>query len=106
MTTPANIKELNGAINDKYGLHWWLYPGDRSPVYYARGILGQYIICLPEEKIIIVRTGNKREPLFEVDTDKMIPENMVQLEGHPLDLIMYTKLAFLLDSQLKFQSKR
>lgn len=47
-----------------YGYMWWLY--DENPMkdqhaFYARGILGQYIIGVPEKNMIIVRLGHKRE---------------------------------------------
>lgn len=29
-------------------------------MFYARGILGQYILVIPDEKIILVRLGNER----------------------------------------------
>jgi CubicO group peptidase (beta-lactamase class C family) len=46
---------------DTYGLQWWIYPNHYGKsVYYARGILGQYIIIIPESKTIIVRLGHKR----------------------------------------------
>ncbi|MCS6822733.1 MAG: beta-lactamase family protein [Cytophagaceae bacterium] len=48
---------------DYYGYQWWLLPGYKgSNIFYARGILGQYIIAIPEQKKIIVRLGKKRGP--------------------------------------------
>jgi len=53
-------KENNQAI-EVYGFQWWIYPNKlNKKVYYARGILGQYIIVIPEEQLIIVRLGHKR----------------------------------------------
>lgn len=46
--------------NDYYGLHWWLIPHNNQKIFYARGILGQYIIVIPEKKIVIVRLGHVR----------------------------------------------
>ena len=44
-----------------YGLQWWIYPNRfNEKVYYARGILGQYIIMIPEKNMVIVRLGHKR----------------------------------------------
>ncbi len=30
-------------------------------IFYARGILGQYIICIPSKNMIIVRLGKERD---------------------------------------------
>jgi len=59
---PANlsIPEPESGTNDRYGLTWWLVKHKNQQVYYARGIKGQYIICIPNENIIVVRTGHKR----------------------------------------------
>ncbi len=47
--------------NQVYGLQWWIYPNEfNKKVYYARGILGQYIIVIPEEQLVIVRLGHQR----------------------------------------------
>jgi CubicO group peptidase (beta-lactamase class C family) len=47
--------------NEVYGFQWWIYPNaQQQKVYYARGILGQYIIVIPDKKLIIVRLGHKR----------------------------------------------
>lgn len=46
---------------DFYGYQWWMIPEYKDfKVFYARGILGQYIIVLPKQSIIIVRLGKKR----------------------------------------------
>ncbi len=59
--TPATyLKDKNGVAVDYYGYHWWLlnYRGMKMPV--ARGILGQYIIVIPEHNAIVVRLGHER----------------------------------------------
>lgn len=57
---PADLVLEDGKKNEKYGLKWWLTNFDNHKVFYARGILGQYIICIPDWDVIIVRTGHKR----------------------------------------------
>ncbi|ARS36556.1 serine hydrolase domain-containing protein [Pontibacter actiniarum] len=44
-----------------YGYQWWLLPDYKGQdIFYARGILGQYIIVIPEKDLIIVRLGKER----------------------------------------------
>lgn len=43
---------------DYYGYQWWIDPV-HPEIFYARGILGQYIIVIPSKKTIIVRLGKK-----------------------------------------------
>ncbi len=53
------IRDEEGEPCDYYGYQWWIrpaYPG----VFYARGILGQYIIVIPSKKMVMVRLGHKR----------------------------------------------
>ncbi|MCX2742109.1 serine hydrolase domain-containing protein [Pontibacter anaerobius] len=68
---PAYVKASltpNGLINsedgkkvDFYGYQWWLVPDYKGQdIFYARGILGQYIIVIPEKGIILVRLGRQR----------------------------------------------
>ena len=44
-----------------YGYQWWIIPDYKGHfIFYARGILGQNIIVIPDTKTIIVRLGKKR----------------------------------------------
>lgn len=45
-----------------YGYSFWLDPSKEEKVFYMRGILGQYVIVLPESDIVIVRLGHQRMP--------------------------------------------
>ena len=56
---PAHLL-YQGKANTIYGLHWWLATVAGKPVYFARGILGQYIFVLPHKNLVAVRLGNKR----------------------------------------------
>lgn len=58
---PVNINDTEGNTVDYYGFYWWLIPSYKGyDIFYARGILGQYIINIPEKNIIIVRLGKER----------------------------------------------
>ncbi|RIJ43153.1 serine hydrolase domain-containing protein [Pontibacter oryzae] len=55
------VSATTGEKVDFYGYQWWLIPKYKGQdIFYARGILGQYIIVIPEENIIIVRLGKER----------------------------------------------
>jgi CubicO group peptidase (beta-lactamase class C family) len=57
--TPCNIPDDSGLPCNYYGYQWWLCPGFPG-VFYARGILGQYVIVIPSKNVVIVRLGHKR----------------------------------------------
>ncbi len=58
--TPCRIPDETGRPCNYYGYQWWLIP-DEPGIFYARGILGQYIICIPKKNMVIVRLGEKRD---------------------------------------------
>jgi CubicO group peptidase (beta-lactamase class C family) len=53
------IPDGTGQPCNYYGYQWWIVPGSPE-IFYARGILGQYVIVIPSKKTIIVRLGKKR----------------------------------------------
>jgi CubicO group peptidase (beta-lactamase class C family) len=57
--TPCMIPDEQGVRCNYYGYQWWIIPS-RPEIFYARGILGQYIIVIPSKKMVIVRLGKKR----------------------------------------------
>lgn len=57
---PAPVLDENNSKNDKYGYQWWLMNHHNQRIFYARGIRGQYIFCVPDMNMIIVRLGHKR----------------------------------------------
>jgi CubicO group peptidase (beta-lactamase class C family) len=66
--------------NSRYSMRsWWLLQYKGAHYYYARGILGQYIIVLPEQHSVMVRLGKKRGDVDE--------------QGHPLDIYHYIDIA-------------
>jgi len=56
-TKPAELK--NGTINEEYGYSWWQAKAFGEHFFYARGILGQYIIVIPQKNLVIVRLGKE-----------------------------------------------
>jgi len=58
---PCNIPDVSGAPCKYYGYQWWIDP-EHQDIFYARGILGQYIIVIPKKNTIIVRLGKKTGP--------------------------------------------
>ncbi|MCU0433661.1 MAG: beta-lactamase family protein [Bacteroidia bacterium] len=60
---PAGLKRKDGSVCDDYGYSWWLIPNyNGHRIFYARGILGQYVLCIPDLDMIVVRLGQKRLP--------------------------------------------
>ncbi len=59
---PCGITTEKGKPCDYYGYQWWIDP-ENPEIFYARGILGQYIIVIPSQKIIIVRLGKTTSPI-------------------------------------------
>jgi len=57
---PCNIPDSTGTPTSWYGYQWWLGEHDGSPLFSARGVRGQYIVVLPEEKLILVRIGHQQ----------------------------------------------
>jgi len=50
------------ALVPYYGYAFWLDDSHGTKVFYQRGILGQYIISIPEYNTVIVRLGHQRIP--------------------------------------------
>ena len=43
----------------QYGYGWWLCKFKHKKIFYMHGHLGQYVIVIPEDDLIIVRLGNR-----------------------------------------------
>lgn len=56
------VKATQPALSKYYGYSFWLNEENGTKIFYQRGILGQYIIVIPEKNLVIVRLGHKRLP--------------------------------------------
>lgn len=65
--SPINIPDENNRETDYYGYSWWLAKYNEHDVFYMRGILGQYVICVPDKDLIITRLGQFRSKDRERD---------------------------------------
>lgn len=68
---PCLIKDDTGQPCEFYGYQWWLVPY-RPGVFYARGILGQYIIVIPQHQLVIVRLGEQKSPVYSWTVPKLV----------------------------------
>lgn len=58
-------QSITAAAEDSpdYGYAWWLGNYKRKPFYFMNGHLGQYVISIPEDDLIIVRLGHQTDGL-------------------------------------------
>lgn len=64
-TSAANFIDENDKKKKIYGYQFWLTNYKNLDIYYARGLWGQYMACIPEKDIVIVRLGRKYGRLLE-----------------------------------------
>ena len=76
--TPAKVMD-KGKPNDRYGYFWWIADLDGRPIHYARGFHGEYVVVIPHERLVMVRTGMKREEVNDT--------------GHPTDVFKWITIA-------------
>lgn len=53
-------KATSPALKPYYGYSFWIVNDFETPLYYMRGILGQYVLVLPEYNTVAVRLGHER----------------------------------------------
>lgn len=82
---PANLVDEENKPNDRYGYSWWMLDYKGMHIYYARGILGQYVVAIPDKNILMVRLGHKR--------------SKEKINDHPKDLYTYIDAALDLDEK-------
>ncbi|MGB0166735.1 MAG: serine hydrolase, partial [Luteibaculum sp.] len=81
MLEPLNV-DYGPCPEACYAISFWIETYRGINFYYARGILGQYIIVIPDKNMLIVRTGKTRMEKTE--------------RFHPKDLYIYIDQALAL----------
>ena len=69
-TKPAELN--NGVLSEQYGYSWWQAKAFGEHFFYARGILGQFIIVIPQKNMVIVRLGKKN-----IKYNNLIPAEVI-----------------------------
>jgi CubicO group peptidase (beta-lactamase class C family) len=73
----AACRPAASAPRGNYGRHWWLNAGrdgarplQRLPadLFYMSGYEGQYVLCLPEQDLVLVRLGCTKRGGFDLQT--------------------------------------
>lgn len=103
MTKQNDLTTEEGLPNYRYGYHIWTYRGNADDVFYCRGILGQYIITIPDRNLLIVRLGMKRKPDFVIpehlkNDPGYVGANKLKV-GHCLGLFQYITLGKILAAE-------
>lgn len=70
---PVNTIDTEGKETDYYGYSWWLTNYEGHDVFYLRGILGQYVFCIPDKDLLIVRLGKFRD---QTKSDEVNPDDI------------------------------
>lgn len=77
------LKATSPALVPYYGYSFWIDESHGTKVFYQRGILGQYIICIPELNAVVVRLGHQRiqpeEGQFHSDDFHVIVEESIKM---------------------------
>ncbi|MXN92593.1 serine hydrolase [Flavobacterium sp. Sd200] len=66
-TDVAKMRTPRFAASPQYGYGWWLNNYLDKKMYYMRGHLGQFVIVIPEDKLIICRLGHIKGLQTETD---------------------------------------
>ncbi len=69
-----HVPDKQGMAVDYYGYQWWIYPMEGHRIFYARGILGQYILVIPEKNMVIVRLGEEPGTHVEPHTFDLVTD--------------------------------
>lgn len=74
ITTPTHIADAKDQVKRLFGYDWWIYESAQGQVPFAWGLLGQYILVVPQKNRVLVRLGNKSGKILD-----RFPEEMTKL---------------------------
>lgn len=76
---PVNIPDELGETCTWYGWQWWLGEYEGHSFYLCRGMRGQYVVCIPDMELVLVRLGHN--------------QSKERVRHMPADLFRYIKMA-------------
>ena len=105
MLDTPNMSTKEKVPNMRYGWHTWVYKNKGNPVYYCRGLMGQYMIAIPHKNRVIVRLGTKRDSHYKIPKNKLNDDKFRELNnekiGHTIDLYRYLEMSDKIISQIR-----
>ena len=105
MLDPPYMTTKEKVPNMRYGWHTWVYKNRGNPVYYCRGLMGQYMIAIPNKNRVIVRLGTKRDSHYKIPENKLNDDKFRDLNnekiGHTIDLYRYLEMSDKIISQIR-----
>ena len=76
--TAAPLVDEAGIKSDCYGYSWWLTDIDGEKIFYAQGILGQFVFVIPSKNIVAVRLGKKKESKGNIPAFQYILKSIIK----------------------------
>lgn len=64
----------------EYGYGFWLSDFMDKEIFYMRGVLGQYVIVIPEDDLIIVRLGHNLIKIKDKELEQHSPDFFIYIE--------------------------
>jgi CubicO group peptidase (beta-lactamase class C family) len=85
-TTPDTLltDRMYNEPNKHYGYQFWKLEYKGLDVIYMRGMLGQYVLAIPEKRAVVVRLGHKRG---ENRTSQHYPDDIDDWLGAAIDIL-------------------